>query len=109
MTDHATTPLFVSPKRGGILQSSGFLDLKSLMALGQTCKANMIDELSLILLIENEITRQHGVKTMEEAIDFWINRCRNNPFKKWLVRDSRNDAESIENTRKNYRLLYGMK
>ncbi len=87
---HSTTTLFVSPKRGGILQSSGFLNLKSLMALGQTCKANAFDELSLILLIENEITRHHGVKTMQEAIAFWrkVNDEKEYPlFRPWLERD----------------------
>ncbi len=86
---HPTTlaTLFVSPKRGGILQSSGFLDLKSLMALSRTCKANMIDEQSLTLFIESEITRQHGVDTMEEAIDFLRNIYRWSSFKRWLQRD----------------------
>ncbi len=91
MTDRFDT-LFLSPKRGGILQSSGFLDLKSLMALNRTCKANMIDELSLILLIENEITRYHGVKTLKEAIVFWRNLCRRHLLKEWLERDG---TESI--------------
>ena len=58
----------------------------------------MIDEQSLILLIENEITRDHGVETMEEAIDFWRQLCQENPLlKQWLERDcsssSSNDAE----------------
>ncbi len=57
------TTLFSAPKRGGILQSSGFLDLKSLIALSQTAKAHAFDELSLIMLIENEITRHHNVHT----------------------------------------------
>ena len=48
--------LFASQKQGGILQSSGFLDLKSLMALGRTAKSNAFDELSLIRLIEHELT-----------------------------------------------------
>ncbi len=70
------------------MQSSGFLDLKSLMALNQTCKANMIDELSLVLLIENEITRDHGVKTIEEAIAFWRRVYHRYPLlKEWLERD----------------------
>ncbi len=67
---HHSTLLFAPPKQGGILQSSGFLDLKSLMALGLTCKAHAFDELSLIQLIENEITRNHQVSSLEEAIDF---------------------------------------
>ena len=62
------TILFAPPKQGGIVQSSGFLDLQSLMALGQTCKAHALDELSLIMFIENELTRNHRVQTMEEAI-----------------------------------------
>ncbi len=62
--------LFASPKQGGILQSSGFLDLKGLMALSRTAKAHALDELSLILVIENEITRNHKCHTMEEASDF---------------------------------------
>ncbi len=57
---HPTT-LFVSPKQGDILQSSVFLDLNSLMSLSRTCKAHAFDELSLIQLIENEITRNHQV------------------------------------------------
>ena len=40
------------------------------MALSHTCKAHALDELSLILWIENEVTRNHGVQTMEEAIAF---------------------------------------
>ncbi len=87
MTDDPNI-LFVSPKRGGILQSSGFLDLKSLIALNRTCKANALDELSLIVLIENEITRSHGVQTMEEAIEYWRNVCRSKSLlKQWLERD----------------------
>ncbi len=95
---HYPTTLFVSPKKGGILQSSGFLDLQSLSALSQTCKANMIDELSLIFLIENEITRYHGVKTMEEAIDFWKRVCRDHELKPWLERNS-STTEPITITR----------
>ncbi len=86
ITDHPTT-LFVSPKRGGILQSSGFLDLKSLMALSRTCKANAFDELSLTLFIENEITRYHGVDTMEEAIVFCRKLYRRPLLRRWLERD----------------------
>ncbi len=98
-TSHPTT-LFVSPKQGGILQSSGFLDLKNLMALNRTCKANMIDELSVMLLIENEITRYHGVNTMKEAIDFWRLVCHRYPLlKQWLGRDGSNCVESITVTR----------
>ncbi len=97
---HDNAIIFSAPKRGGIVQSSGFLDLKSLMALNRTCKANMIDELSLILLIENEITRYHGVKTMEEAIDFWRKICHKYPLlKQWLGRDGSNCVESIPVTR----------
>ncbi len=79
--------LFLAPKQGGILQSSCLLDLSSLMALGQTCKANTIDEQSIILLIENEITRHHGVKTMQQAIDFWRKVFRDDRLKRWLKRD----------------------
>ncbi len=79
--------LFASPKQGGILQSSGFLDLESLIALSETCKANAFDELSLIQLIENEITRNHGVQTMEEAIAFWRNvNSGSSLLKRWLQR-----------------------
>ncbi len=52
------------------MQSSGFLDLRSLVALSRTCKAHAYDELSLIIFIENELTRNHGVQTMEDAIDY---------------------------------------
>ncbi len=98
MTDHSTT-LFVSPKHGGILQSSGFLDLKSLMALNRTCKANMIDELGLILLVENEITRKHGIQAMKEAIDFWrLVRKIYPSLKQWLGRDN-TTTKSITVTR----------
>ena len=79
--------LFCAPKQGGIMQSSGFLDLKSLMALGLTCKANMYDELSLIVLIENEITRDHGASTMEEAIAFWRTVSSNPWLRQWFNRD----------------------
>ncbi len=58
------------------------------MALGQTCQANMIDELSLILLIENEMTRDHGVKTKEDAIAFWnFVRSDYSLLTEWLDRD----------------------
>ncbi len=85
--DHDHTTILAAPKRGGILQSSGFLDLQSLMALSRTCKANMIDEQSLILLIENEITRSRGVDTKEEAIVFLRNIYRWPLLKLWLERD----------------------
>lgn len=87
------TALFVSPKQGGILQSSGFLDLKSLMALNLTCKAHALDELSLTLLIENEITRSHGVSSLEEAIDLLHDLFRIPCLKQWLNRTvDRTDA-----------------
>ena len=96
MTTDQPNILFMSPKRGGILQSSGFLDLKSLMALNRTCKANMIDEQSLILLIENELTRNHGVQTMEKALDFWRKMChRYSMLKPWLERDSNSKSMKI--------------
>ncbi len=89
MMSHLLAILFAPAKQGGILQSSGFLDLESLMALGQTCKAYMIDELSLIQLIENELTRnRHGVQSMEEAREFWRKVCRGDPLlRRWLKRD----------------------
>ncbi len=89
--DHSI--LFVSVKQGGILQSSGFLDLRSLVALGQTCKANALDELSLILLIKNEVLSTdrylyaHGVGTMEEGINYWRNIYKNTCLRSWLERD----------------------
>ncbi len=94
--DHST--LFVSAKLGGILQSSGFLDLQSLISLGQTCRANAFDELSLILLIENEITRDHGLSTMKEAIGFWRMVLREKPsLREWLERED-SGAASIRVT-----------
>ena len=58
------------------------------MALSQTAKSNAFDELSLIQLIENEITRDHGVQTMEEALAFWRYVYRMHPLlKRWLQRD----------------------
>ncbi len=108
------TILCASPKQGGILQSSGFLDLKSLMALSRTCKAHALDEQSLIQLIENEATRTHVhggsssvevvVKTMDEAIDFWRNIYRHRSLlKQWLERDGSGSGsgalESIKVTR----------
>ncbi len=89
MMNHLLTVLFAPAKQGGILQSSGFLDLESLMALGQTCKAHAFDELSLIQLIENELTRnRHGVQSMEEAIELWRKVCRGDPLlRRWLKRD----------------------
>ena len=93
---HPST-LFVSPTRGGILQSSGFLDFNSLMALNHTCKANTIDELSLILLIENEITRNHQVWTIEEGMEFWREVCRDSLLiQSWL---GRTNAKPIQVTR----------
>mgnify|MGYP001034896271 CR=1 FL=1 len=95
--DHST--LFVSVKQGGILQSSGFLDLQSLISLGQTCRANMIDELSLILLIENEMTRNHGQSTMKGAIDFWreVSSGSNSILKPWLERDGTTTVDLLKN------------
>ena len=84
---HPTELLFVAPKQGGILQSSGFLDLQSLMALSRTCKAHALDELSLILLIENEITRHHQVSTLEEAIHFLRGVYKRHLLRQWLHRD----------------------
>ncbi len=77
------------------MQSSGFLDLKSLMALGQTCKAHALDEQSLILLIEHEATRYHGVETMDEVIEFWRKIYRGRPLlKRWLERDYSSSSNS---------------
>ncbi len=90
------TVLFVSPKRGGILQSSGFLDMKSLTALSQTCQSNAYDELSLIQLIENELTRNHQVDTIGEALVFWKDANRKLPLCEWLERA---DNTSIVPTR----------
>ncbi len=91
--------LFAAPKRGGILQSSGFLDLKSLMALNLTCKSNAYDELSLILLIENELTRNHGVQTIEEATSLWRKVYRNSLLKRWMNRNDTTTDEPIRVTR----------
>ncbi len=74
--------LFAPPKQGGILQSSGFLDLTSLIALSQTAKAHAFDELSLILYIENEVILDHQVRTREDAIRFLELACRR--FVGWL-------------------------
>ncbi len=82
------TLLFVAPKQGGILQSSGFLDLKSLMALRITCKAHAYDELSLIQLTESELSRNRRIHTIEEAIALWRKVYRNSVLKQWLERDS---------------------
>ncbi len=91
------TFLFASPKKGGLLQSSGLVDLPSLMRLSQTCKASAIDEQSLILLIENEVTRNHKCQTIEEAIAFWVSVCQKHSLLRlWLERDS--SAELMTNT-----------
>ncbi len=39
---------------------------------------------SLILLIENEVMRNHGVCTMEEAIDLWKGVYRQRQLRSWL-------------------------
>ncbi len=80
------TVLLAAPKQGGILQSSGFLDLRSLMALDLTSKANAIDELSLTLFIEHELTRNHKITTMEEAITLLRN-VSASLARRWLTRD----------------------
>lgn len=94
------TILFVSPKRGGILQSSGFLDLKSLISLSQTCTAHAFDELSLIQLIENELTLFHKVSTIEEAVAFWRRLYRNRPLlRPWIEHgDNRRSSSSINSS-----------
>ena len=93
---HAT--LFTSPKQGGILQSSGFLDLPSLMALSRTCKAHALDELSLLLWIENEVTRTPKCYTMEEIIYFLRELYRGESpswLKRWLKRDDDDHAITV--------------
>ncbi len=87
------TILFAPPKQGGILQSSGFLDLKSLMALGRTCKANALDELSFIVLIENELTRYHRITTKEEATKLLKSVYDNRWLKRWLEHGDRNNGD----------------
>ena len=51
---------------------------------------------SPIQLIENEITRYHGVQTLERAIAFWMGACRHSLLRQWLERD---DDTSIQLTR----------
>ncbi len=89
--------LFAAPKQGGILQSSGLLDLKSLIALSETCKASAFDELSLNLWIGNEMTRHHKIQTKEEIIEFCTQLWRGRPLlKQWLERDcTSGDASGI--------------
>ncbi len=82
---YPTALLFVGPKQGGILQSSGFLNLQSLMSLSRTCKAHALDELSLTLLIDNEITRNHQVFTLEEAIHFLKRVCQKPLLRQWIA------------------------
>ena len=82
------TTLFVSPKQGGILQCSGFLDLQSLLRLSRTAKAHAFDELSLIQLIENEVTVRHQVTTVEGAITFLKNLRNKRLLRQWLDRAS---------------------
>ncbi len=76
--------LFAAPKQGGILQSSGFLDFKSLMVLRRTAKATMFDEISLIQSIENELTTRHQVRTIEEALAFWRTVYGNLDLEDWI-------------------------
>ncbi len=57
------------------------------MAQSQTCKAHAIDELSLIMLIENEVTKKHKCHTMEEAIASWKTLYRHPSLKSGLGRD----------------------
>lgn len=90
--------LFTSPKRGGLMQSSGFLNLKSLIALSHTAKSNALDELSLVLLIENEMTRNHKVQTMEEAITFLKTVYRNPVRRTWLEGDHRHRFSTTTQT-----------
>ncbi len=57
----------------------------------------MIDELSIILLIENELTRSYNVQTLEE-VAFWKNvyTCSNSLLKAWFERDD--DASGMTTT-----------
>lgn len=90
--------LFVSPSRGGILQSSGFLDLKSLIALSRTSKEHAIDESSVILLIENELSRNHGATTFHEAMNYYWRAHAWHRMKNWLERESSSmvpDADTL--------------
>ncbi len=70
------------------MQSSGFLDLKSLMTLSQTCKSNAYDAHSLILLIENEVSGEYQIVTVEEVIACWREVCGDPLLKQWLECDS---------------------
>ncbi len=81
------------------MQSSGFLDMKSLIALSRTAKAHAFDELSITLLIEREITRNHKCDSIEEAIDFWRKVHRKPHLKQWLLRDKSTTVESSIVTR----------
>ncbi len=90
--------LFVSPSRGGILQNSGFLDMKSLIALSRTSKEHTIDESSIILLIENELSRNHGATTFHEAMSYYWRAHTWHRMKNWLERESSSmvpDADTL--------------
>ncbi len=73
------------------MQSSGFLDLKSLMSLSRTCKAHAYDGLSLIMFIENELTRCHKCHTTQEALDYLKSLYEKKylPLKQWFERDGK--------------------
>ncbi len=89
--------IFAAPKQGGILQSSGFLDLRGLIALSRTAKAHAFDELSLIMLIENEITRRHAARTMEKAITFLrYLYCERPLLRQWLERDNCRGIDTVD-------------
>ena len=69
------------------------------MALSLTCKAHALDELSLILLIENELTRCHGVQTIKKATSLWRKVYRNSLLKRWMNRNDTTTDEPIRVTR----------
>ncbi len=75
------------------------MDLQSLMALNLTCKSNAYDELSLIQLIENELTRCHGVQTIKKAKSLWRKVYRNSLLKRWMNRNDTTTDEPIRVTR----------
>lgn len=64
------------------------------MALSLTCKSNAYDELSLIQLIDNELTRSHQVRTVDEAIGLWKQVYDQPLLKQWVTA-----TESIVPTR----------
>lgn len=91
---HKYPTLLVSPKHGGILQSSGFLDLRSLMALNRTAKVNALDRSSLILFIEHEITTYYHIRDREHPLTLLKYIYSRPLLKQWLERDH-TTAQSI--------------